>query len=81
MFPLQILSEKFLVAFGPSKHGKFRETSYQDTHVYDIIDYDDAKMHTILTGDTVLAPWEPEGERYGPGIVIEGHEKRQAEGQ
>ena len=27
-----------------------------------------------------MAPWEPEGERYGPGTVIEGHEKRNAEG-
>lgn len=76
----QVLSEKFLVAFGPCKHGKYSETTYQDTHVFDIIDYDDAKRHTILTGDQVLAPWEPEGERYGPGTVIEGHEKRQADG-
>lgn len=76
----QILSDKFLVGFGPCKHGKYTETAYQDTHVYDIIDYEDAKRHTILTGDKVLAPWEPEGERYGPGTVLEGHEKRQAEG-
>ena len=76
----QILSDKFLVAFGPNKHGKFKETAYQDTFLYDIIDYEDAKRHTILTGDRVLAPWEPEGERYGPGVVLEGHEKRQAKG-
>ncbi|XP_060597084.1 LOW QUALITY PROTEIN: uncharacterized protein LOC132751004 [Ruditapes philippinarum] len=76
----QVLSDKFLVGFGPCKHGKFTETAYQDTHVFDIIDYDDARRHTILTGDKVLAPWEPEGERYGPGTVLEGHEKRQAEG-
>ncbi|XP_052286789.1 uncharacterized protein LOC127882276 isoform X1 [Dreissena polymorpha] len=76
----QILSDKFLVGFGPCKHGKYTDTIYQDTHVFDIIDYEDARRHTILTGDKVLAPWEPEGERYGPGTVIEGHEKRNAEG-
>ncbi|XP_052811445.1 uncharacterized protein LOC128239049 isoform X2 [Mya arenaria] len=75
----QIMSDKFLVGFGPCKHGKYTDTVYQDTHVYDIIDYEDARRHTILTGDRVLAPWEPEGERYGPGTVIEGHEKRNAE--
>ncbi|XP_069103634.1 uncharacterized protein [Argopecten irradians] len=76
----QILADKFLVAFGPCKHGKYKETTYQDTFVYDLVDYEDAKRHTILTSDKVLAPWEPEGERYGPGIVIEGHEKRCSEG-
>ncbi|KAL8575355.1 hypothetical protein ACOMHN_048648 [Nucella lapillus] len=76
----QILDDKFLVAFGPCKHGKFRETTYQDTFVFDIVDYGDAKRHTIITGDHVLAPWEPEGERYGPGLVIDGQEKRQAIG-
>ncbi|XP_070190904.1 uncharacterized protein [Littorina saxatilis] len=76
----QILEDKFLIAFGPCKHGKFRETTYQDTFVFDIVDYCDAQRHTIITGDHVLAPWEPEGERYGPGIVIDGQEKRQAVG-
>ncbi|KAH9525310.1 hypothetical protein Btru_001029 [Bulinus truncatus] len=76
----QNLGEKFLVAFGPSKHGKYKQTEYQDTYVFDIVDYHDALRHTIITGDYILAPWEPEGERFGPGIVIEGHEKRHAEG-
>ncbi|KAK3098099.1 hypothetical protein FSP39_016088 [Pinctada imbricata] len=76
----QVLSDKFLIAFGPCKHGKYKETSYQDTLIFDIIDYADAQRHSILSGDKVLAPWEPEGERYGPGVVIEGHEKRQASG-
>lgn len=76
----QILEEKFLIAFGPCKHGKYRETTYQDTFVFDIVDYCDAQRHTIITGDYVLAPWEPEGERFGPGIVIDGQEKRQAVG-
>ena len=80
-FVAQILEDKFLIAFGPCKHGKYRETTYQDTYVFDIVDYHDAQRHTILTGDHVLAPWEPEGEMYGPGIVIDGQEKRQAIGE
>ncbi|XP_048769410.2 trichohyalin-like isoform X2 [Ostrea edulis] len=76
----QILSDKFLVAFGPCKHGKYKDTKYQDTFIYDIIDYEDAKRHTIQTGDKVLAPWEPEGERFCPGVIIEGQEKRQVNG-
>ena len=76
----QNLGEKFLVAFGPCKHGKYKQTQYQDTYVFDIVDHHDALRHTILTGDRVLAPWEPEGERYAPGIVLSGQEKRHAEG-
>lgn len=76
----QILEDKFLIAFGPCKHGKYRETTYQDTFVFDIVDYCDAQRHTIISGDHVLAPWEPEGEKYGPGIVIDGQERRQAIG-
>ncbi|XP_033739504.1 golgin subfamily A member 6-like protein 1 [Pecten maximus] len=76
----QILADKFLVAFGPCKQGKYKETTYQDTFVYDLVDYDDAKRHTVITSDKVLAPWEPKGERFGPGIVIEGHEKRDSDG-
>lgn len=75
------MSDKFLVAFGPCKHGKYNETKYQDTFIFDIIDYEDAKRHTIQTGDRVLATWEPEGERFCPGVVIEGQEKRQVDGK
>lgn len=77
---LQILSDKFLIAFGPCRHGKYKDTTYQDTYVHDIVDYEDAKRHTILAADRVLAPWEADGERFSPGIVIDGHEKRQAPG-
>lgn len=35
----------------------------------------------MICGDKVLAPWDPEGEKYGPGVVIEGQEKRHAEGK
>ena len=77
---LQIYEDQFLVEFLPCKHGEFRKASYQETFVYDIISLDDAHRHSILPGDKVLAPWEPESSRYGPGVVVEGQEKRLAEG-
>ena len=67
--------------FGPCKHGKFKDTEYQETFVYDIISHADALRHPVLVDDKVLAPWEPEGERYAPGIVIDGQEKRMADGK
>ncbi|ELT87367.1 hypothetical protein CAPTEDRAFT_223654 [Capitella teleta] len=76
----QLLSNKFLVEFGPCKHGKYLDTSYQETFIHDIVSYEDALRHAVLAGDRVLAPWEPEGERYGPGVVVEGQERRGASG-
>ncbi|XP_013910697.1 PREDICTED: uncharacterized protein C11orf16 homolog [Thamnophis sirtalis] len=32
--------------------------------------------HSILPGDKVMAPWEPEQKRYGPGTVLQGMETR-----
>lgn len=75
----QILLNQFLVAFGPCKHGDFLDTTYQETEVFDIIDYNEAARHSILTGDYVLAPWEPEGEKFRPGKVIYGQETRHSE--
>lgn len=81
VFIFQNFGKSFLVAFGPCKHGKYNQTEYQDVFVFDIVDYTDALRHAILTGDRVLAPWEPEGERFAPGIVIDGQENRQADGK
>ncbi len=75
------MDHKFLVEFGPCKHGKFRKTSYQETHLFDIVSYTDSLRHSIVVGDKVLAPWEPEGERYAPGTVIDGQEQRDARGE
>jgi len=33
-----------------------------------------------MVDDNVLAPWEPEGERYAPAVIISGLEKRMADG-
>ena len=68
------------MAFGPCKHGKFADTEYQETFVYDIVSHCDALRHPIMVDDNVLAPWEPEGERYAPAVVISGLEKRMADG-
>lgn len=67
--------------FGPCKHGKFAETEYQETFVYDIVSHCDALRHPVMVDDNVLAPWEPEGERYAPAVVISGLEKRMADGK
>jgi len=69
------------VEFGPCKHGKFAETEYQETFVYDIVSHCDALRHPVVVDDNVLAPWEPEGERYAPAVVISGLEKRMADGK
>jgi len=69
------------VEFGPCKHGKFAETEYQETFVYDIVSHCDALRHPVMVDDNVLAPWEPEGERYAPAVVISGLEKRMADGK
>lgn len=66
---------------GPCKHGKYTDSEYQETFVYDIVSYADALRHPVSMDDKVLAPWEPEGERYAPGIVIDGHERRMADGE
>ena len=74
------MNNKFLVELHPSKHGKYQATEYQETYVHDMVSLTDALRHPILVQDKVLAPWEPEGERYAPGIVIDGQEKRIANG-
>ncbi|XP_050392612.1 uncharacterized protein LOC126811153 isoform X1 [Patella vulgata] len=75
----QVYESKFLVAFDACKYGKYKNTVYQETLVHDILDYEDAKRRAVLTGDKVLSTWEPEGERFGPGVIIDGFEKRDTE--
>ncbi|CAH1799465.1 unnamed protein product [Owenia fusiformis] len=76
----EIMSHKFLVEFGPCKHGRFTDTVYQETFNHDIISYKDAQRHAIVVGDKVLAPWTHQGEKFGPGVVLEGVEKRYTDG-
>ena len=72
----QVLAHRFMVQFGPSQHEKLSDTSYQDTAIYDIIHYDDAHSHAVEKNDCVLAPLAAEDDRYAPGKILEGFEKR-----
>uniref|UniRef100_A0A8V0ZEU9 Chromosome 11 open reading frame 16 n=1 Tax=Gallus gallus TaxID=9031 RepID=A0A8V0ZEU9_CHICK len=42
----------------------------------DILEYANGMKHSLLPGDKVLAPWEPDLVRYGPGTVLTGIETR-----
>lgn len=48
----------------------------QRTAKDDILEYVDGMKHSLLPGDKVLAPWEPDMARYGPGTVLAGIETR-----
>ncbi|XP_077177862.1 uncharacterized protein C11orf16 homolog isoform X2 [Paroedura picta] len=51
-------------------------TCVQPTASCDILEYVNGMRHSILPGDKVMAPWELEQKRYGPGTVILGIEHR-----
>lgn len=57
------------------------KTTYQETFVYDLISVTDGLRHAVIPEDKVLAPWEPDNQRYGPGVVLQGQEKRTAVGE
>uniref|UniRef100_A0A8C4JKV3 Chromosome 11 open reading frame 16 n=1 Tax=Dromaius novaehollandiae TaxID=8790 RepID=A0A8C4JKV3_DRONO len=67
----------FLVEFAKPlvAHGKC-PVSVQKTTQDDILEYVDGMKHSLLPGDKVLAPWEPDMVRYGPGTVLMGVETR-----
>lgn len=67
------------MAFSPVKNSP-SQTEYEDVHVSDIVDYTESMRHNVILGDRVLAPWEADGGRFGPGIVAKG-QKRQQTGQ
>uniref|UniRef100_H3BBY0 Chromosome 11 open reading frame 16 n=1 Tax=Latimeria chalumnae TaxID=7897 RepID=H3BBY0_LATCH len=52
------------------------ECQVQKTSIFDIIQYSDSTRHSIVPEDKVLAPWEPQLTRYGPGTAILGIETR-----
>ncbi|XP_034983649.2 uncharacterized protein LOC118091114 [Zootoca vivipara] len=43
----------------------------QETPLYDVIHYEDARWQPLAPGDAVLAPWDKKGERYGPGVILQ----------
>ncbi|OWK59579.1 hypothetical protein RLOC_00011471 [Lonchura striata] len=42
----------------------------QETPLYDILHYEDARQQPLAPGDRVLAPWEASAKRFGPGTVL-----------
>uniref|UniRef100_UPI00398F4D9B uncharacterized protein C11orf16 homolog n=1 Tax=Pristiophorus japonicus TaxID=55135 RepID=UPI00398F4D9B len=67
----------FLIEFDKSLDPSRKwQVSVQKTALYDIIQYNEAIRHSVLLGDNVLAPWQSDGTRYGPGTVIFGIEIR-----
>ncbi|XP_063173998.1 uncharacterized protein C11orf16 homolog [Candoia aspera] len=48
----------------------------QKTAHSDILESVNGMRHSILPGDKVMAPWEQEQKRYGPGTVLQGMETR-----
>ncbi|XP_026706432.1 uncharacterized protein C11orf16 homolog [Athene cunicularia] len=48
----------------------------QKTAKDNILEYVNGMKHSLLPGDKVLAPWEPDMARYGPGTVLMGIETR-----
>ncbi|XP_067855771.1 uncharacterized protein [Heptranchias perlo] len=68
---------RFLVEFDKSKKTKRKaQCRMQETALYDITHYEDARRLAIGPGCKVLAPWEADIERYGPGTVLQGREQR-----
>ncbi|XP_069659901.1 uncharacterized protein C11orf16 homolog [Haliaeetus albicilla] len=75
----EIKSERgtFLVEFAKPhmSHGR-HPVCVQRTAKDDILEYVNRMKHSLLPGDKVLAPWEPDMARYGPGTVLTGIEMR-----
>ncbi|XP_057274260.1 uncharacterized protein C11orf16 homolog [Pezoporus wallicus] len=67
----------FLVEFAKPlvSHGR-HSVCVQKTAKDDILEYVNRTKHSLLPGDKVLAPWEPNMARYGPGTVLTGIETR-----
>lgn len=63
--------EGFLVEFDQScvLKGKVQR-GWQETPLYDILHYEDARRQPLAPGDRVLAPWEAPAKRFGPGTVL-----------
>ncbi|XP_020656147.3 uncharacterized protein LOC110082698 [Pogona vitticeps] len=68
--------ECFLVKFERSQHSQKGKVQFQmqETPLYDVIDYEDARWQPLAPGDGVLAPWEKKVQRYGPGIILQVEE-------
>uniref|UniRef100_A0A7M4E025 Chromosome 11 open reading frame 16 n=1 Tax=Crocodylus porosus TaxID=8502 RepID=A0A7M4E025_CROPO len=67
----------YLIEFAkPPALGEKYPAYVQKTSKDDILEYSHGMSHCILPGDKVLAPWESDMVRYGPGTVVLGIETR-----
>ncbi|KFZ46247.1 Uncharacterized protein C11orf16, partial [Antrostomus carolinensis] len=67
----------FLVEFAkPLVSSGRHPVCVQKTAKDDILEYVNGMKHSLLPGDKVLAPWEPDMARYGPGTILTGTETR-----
>lgn len=63
--------ESFLIEFDRSRALKGKvQLGWQETPLYDILHYEDARRQPLAPGDRVLAPWEAPAKRFGPGTVL-----------
>ncbi|CAN8212643.1 unnamed protein product [Coccothraustes coccothraustes] len=71
--------EGFLVEFDQScaLKGKVQRV-WQETPLFDILHYEDARRQPLAPGDRVLAPWEAPAKRFGPGTVLRVVENTEA---
>ena len=70
----QVGRDRFLIQYDELNKGKFRDTTFQEAWIYDIISFVDSFRHPIVPGDKVLVPTE--SGKYGPAVVLQGHEQR-----
>ncbi|RLW01865.1 hypothetical protein DV515_00007776 [Chloebia gouldiae] len=71
--------EGFLVEFDQSSVLKGKvQPGQQETPLYDILHYEDARRQPLAPGDRVLAPWEASAKRFGPGTVLRVVENTEA---
>ncbi|XP_040416986.1 uncharacterized protein LOC121071999 isoform X1 [Cygnus olor] len=71
--------ERFVIEFDKSCALKGKvELRMQETPLYDILHYEDARRQPLAPGDRVLAPWEAKAERFGPGTVLKVMENEEA---
>ncbi|XP_062348476.1 uncharacterized protein C11orf16 homolog [Cinclus cinclus] len=69
----------FLIEFDQSCALKSKvQCGQQETPLYDILHYEDARRHPLAPGDRVLAPWEAAAKRFGPGTVLRAVESTEA---
>uniref|UniRef100_H3AR50 VWFA domain-containing protein n=1 Tax=Latimeria chalumnae TaxID=7897 RepID=H3AR50_LATCH len=70
-------TRQFLVEFARSKSLKGKvQNRLQETELYDLVHYEDARRLPVFVGDRVLAPLDANMEQYGPGTVLQGTDHR-----